>query len=48
MNKTFYVPENKRQLTEDFTKACEDNGKSYSTVLVEFMEAYVKKLEDKK
>lgn len=42
MNKTFYVPESKRKLTEEFAEICEKEGKSYSTVLVEYMESVVK------
>ena len=42
MVRTFYIQENKRETMMKFVEKAEENGTSYSKLIVEFMENYIK------
>ena len=41
MVRTFYIPENKRELMMKFVELAEKNGVSYSKLFCKYMEDYV-------
>tara|TARA_R100001460_G_scaffold68026_1_gene108519 strand:- start:2085 stop:2222 length:138 start_codon:yes stop_codon:yes gene_type:complete len=41
MVRTFYIPEDKRETMMKFVEKAEENGVSYSKLLVSFMEEYI-------
>jgi hypothetical protein len=41
MVRTFYIPENKRETMMKFVEQAEQDGTSYSKLIVEFMENYI-------
>ena len=43
MVRTFYIPEDKRETMTKFVEKAEQNGVSYSKLLVKFMEDYINK-----
>ena len=42
MRVTFYIPEEKTNIKYEFAELAEKNGTSYSKLLVQFMEDYIK------
>ena len=41
MVRTFYIPEAKRETMMKFVEQAQQNGTSYSKLIVEFMEDYI-------